>query len=135
METAIFSTRIFTGDMARPWAEAMCVKDDQVAAVGNNEEIKKACTRQAQVIELPGRLVAPGIVDAHLHFVSFGLYLRRLDLRDLPSIEDCRLRVKGAVKTRRPGEWIIGRGWNEHVWKDRREPTARDLDDIAPIIR
>jgi predicted amidohydrolase YtcJ len=132
METAILSTRIFTGDMARPWAEAMCVKDDEVASVGTNEEIKKACSRQAQVFELPGRLVTPGIVDAHLHFVNFGLYLQRLDLRDLPSIEDCRTRVKQAVAARKPGEWIIGRGWNEHVWKDRREPTARDLDDIAP---
>lgn len=132
METAILSTRIFTGDAARPWAEAVCLSDDRIVAVGRNAEVKGACGRGAHVFELPGRLVIPGIVDAHLHFVSFGLSLRRLDLRDLPSIEDCRTRVKETVASRKPGDWIIGRGWHEHGWKERREPHARDLDDIAP---
>ncbi len=132
METAILSTRIFTGDAARPWAEALCVKENRVLAVGTNDDVRAACGRGAQVFRLPGRLVTPGIVDAHLHFVNFGLYLQRLDLRDLPSIEDCRTPVRQAVATRKPGEWIIGRAWNEHVWKEHREPTARDLDDISP---
>jgi predicted amidohydrolase YtcJ len=131
METAILSTRIFTGDAARPWAEALCVKGDRVLAVGTNDEVKAACTREARVFEFPERLITPGIVDAHLHFVNFGLYLQRLDLRDLPSIADCRTRVKRAVAARKPGEWIVGRAWNEHLWKEQREPAARDLDDIA----
>lgn len=131
METAILSTRIFTGDAARPWAQALCSKEDRVIAVGTNDEVKAVCGRGARVLELPGRLITPGIVDAHLHFVNFGLYLQRLDLRDLPSIEDCTERVKQAVAARKPGEWIIGRAWNEHVWKEQREPAARDLDDIA----
>ncbi len=132
MATAILSTRVFTGDPARPSAEALGVAGDRVVAVGSNDEVKAACGRGAQVVELPGRLVMPGIVDAHLHFVSFGLSLQRLDLRDLPSIEACRQRVKEAVATRKPSEWIIGRGWSEHIWKERRTPTRRDLDDIAP---
>ncbi len=132
MDIAILSSRILTGDAARPWAEALCIKDDRVLAVGSNQEITQACSHQAQVFELPGRLVTPGIVDAHLHFVSFGLSLQRVDLRDLPSMEDCRQRVREAVASRKPGEWIIGRGWSEHLWTERREPTSRDLDDITP---
>jgi len=132
METAILSSRIFTGNAARPWADALCVKEDRVVAVGTDDEARQACGRGARVFELPGRLVTPGIADAHLHFVNFGLYLQRLDLRDLPSIEDCRSRVRQAVASRKPGEWIIGRAWNEHAWREQREPEARDLDDIAP---
>ena len=132
MEAVILFTRIFTGDPARPWAEALCVKDDRVLAVGSNQEVKRACGGHTQVFELPGRLVTPGIVDAHLHFVNLGLSLRRVNLRDLPSIEDCRQRVREATAHRNPGEWIIGRGWSEHAWKEQREPTARDLDDITP---
>ena len=116
MDIAILSARIFTGDPARPWAEAMCLRDDRVVAVGSNAEVKGVCSREAQVFEFPGRLVIPGIVDAHVHFVSLGLYLRRLDLRDLPSMEQCRERVKAAVAGRKPGEWIVGRGWSEHLW-------------------
>ena len=132
METVILSSRIYTGDPAKPWAEALRIKDGRIAAVGGNAEVKAACGKGAQIFELPGRLVVPGIVDAHLHFVSFGLYLDRVDLRDLTSIAACRERVKAAVASRRRGEWIIGRGWSEHIWSDRREPCAKDLDDISP---
>ncbi len=132
MEIAILSARILTGDAARPWAGALLVRDDRIVAVGSNDEVRAVGPRAAQVFELPGRLVTPGIVDAHLHFVGLGLSLQRLDLRDLPSIEECRKRVMEAAAHRKSGEWIIGRGWSEHVWKELREPTARDLDDIAP---
>jgi predicted amidohydrolase YtcJ len=132
MELAIVSSRIYTGDPTRPWAEAVAIKDGKIAAVGSNAEIRAACPKSAQVLELPGRLVTPGIVDAHLHYVSFGLYLERVDLRDLPSIAACRERVKAAVAKTPAGQWIIGRAWNEHIWTDGREPRAADLDDIAP---
>lgn len=132
MDIAILKSRIYTGDPAKPWAEALSVRDGRIAAVGTTAEVAGACSRGTRTFELPGRLVTPGIVDAHLHFVSFGLYLERVDLRDLTSIAACRERVTAAVAKRRPGEWIIGRGWNEHIWTDRREPDARDLDDIAP---
>jgi predicted amidohydrolase YtcJ len=132
MDIAILNSRIYTGDMSRPWAEAIAVKDGKVAAVGSSAEVKALCGRSTQVFEMPGRLVTPGIVDAHLHFVSFGLYLERVDLRDLTSISACRERLTAAVAKKRPGEWIIGRGWNEHIWTDRREPCAKDIDDISP---
>jgi hypothetical protein len=132
METVILGSRIYTGDAARPWAEAIGIKDRQIAAVGSIAEVKAACGNDAQIMNLPGRLVVPGIVDAHLHFVSFGLYLERVDLRDLPSIAACRERVRAAVARMKPGTWIIGRGWSEHIWTDRREPCAGDLDDISP---
>jgi predicted amidohydrolase YtcJ len=132
MDIAILSSRVYQGDPAKPWAEAVAMRDGRVVAVGSNADVKRACRPTTQVFDLPGRLVVPGIVDAHLHFVSFGLYLERLDLRDLTSIAACRERVKAAVAKKTPGEWIIGRGWNEHIWTDRREPNARDLDDLAP---
>jgi predicted amidohydrolase YtcJ len=132
MDIAILSSRIYTGGPNRPWAEAMFVKNGKVEAVGHNAEIKACCGRSTHIFELPGRLVTPGIVDAHLHFVSFGLYLERVDLRDLTSISACRDRLKAAVAKKRPGEWIVGRGWNEHIWTDRREPCTKDIDDISP---
>ncbi|HYL79879.1 MAG TPA: amidohydrolase family protein, partial [Candidatus Acidoferrum sp.] len=132
MDIAILSSRIFTGDPARPWVEALGIRDGRIVAAGTNAEVRAAGSGAPQVFELPGRLVTPGIVDAHLHFVSFGLYLERGDLRDLTSIAACRERVKAAVAKKKPGEWIIGRAGNEHIWTDRREPNAKDLDDIAP---
>ena len=132
MDIAILKSRIYTADPAKPWAEAILVEDGKVAAVGSSAEVQSRCGRATQIFEMPGRLVTPGIVDAHLHFVSFGLYLERVDLRDLTSIAACRERLKAAVAKKRAGEWIIGRGWNEHIWTDRREPCAKDIDDLSP---
>src|SRR5512137_2197741 len=113
MEIAILNSRVYTGVPGKPWAEAVAMRDGRIVAAGSNADVKQVCGANAQIFELPGRLVTPGMVDAHLHFVSFGFYLERVDLRDLTSIAACRERVEAAIATKQPGEWIIGRGWNE----------------------
>ena len=129
-----FSTAIsgFTGNSKQPWAEALGIKGNQIALVGTKAQVKKACSRKTQMIEMKGHLVTPGFVDAHTHFVNFGLTLQRIDLMNLPSLAACRERIRRAVAGYRPGEWIIGRGWNEHFWEEKREPTRFDLDDLIP---
>ena len=73
-----------------------------------------------------------GLIEGHCHLTSTGLFLQNLNLRDIPSLSDCRKMVRQAVSTSRPGEWIIGRGWNHTLWAENREPVKQDLDDIAP---
>ena len=132
MDLAIFSTRIFTGDPAQPWAEALKITDDQISHVGSNAEIKAVCGPNTEKLEMPGRLVTPGLVDAHCHFISLGRAFQMVDLRDASSLDEVRERIQTSAGSCKPGEWIVGRGWNHHQWKERREPTRQDLDDITP---
>ena len=132
MDLAIFSARIFTGNRQQPWAEALGIQDGRIRIVGSNGQVKKACRRHTSGLELKGRLVTPGIVDAHTHFVNFGMSLQRVNLMNLPSLAACRDRIREAAEKRPPGEWIVGRGWNEHFWKEKREPGRFDLDDLTP---
>jgi predicted amidohydrolase YtcJ len=132
MDLALLSTRIFTGNPARPRAEALKIADERITHVGSNEEVKIACKTDTEILELPGMLVTPGLVDAHCHFVSLGRSFQMVNLRDASSLAEVRERIQKAVGSRRPGEWIVGRGWNHHQWNDRREPTRKDLDDITP---
>ena len=132
MDLAILSAGIFTGNRKEPWAEALCIEGDRIAVVGTTAQVKKACRRKTQIFELNGRLVTPGFVDGHTHFVNFGLNLQRIDLMNLPSLSACRERIRQAAAGYPPGEWIIGRGWNEHFWEEKKEPTRFDLDDLAP---
>ena len=132
MDLAILSARIFTGNAKQPWVEALGIKDHKIAIVGSNAQVKKACRRNTTVLELKGRLVTPGLVDAHTHFVNLGLNLQRVNLVNLPSLAACRARIEQAAVKCPPGEWIIGRGWNEHFWEEKREPTRFDLDDLTP---
>ena len=132
MNFAIFSTRIFTGNPAQPWAEALKVTDDRVTHVGSNVEIKKACGTNTEMFDLPGRLVTPGLVDAHCHFLNLGRSFQMVNLRNASSLAEVRERIQKAVISHRPSQWIIGRGWNHHQWEEQREPTRKDLDDIIP---
>jgi len=132
MDIAIFSSRIFTGNPAQPWAEALKITDEQITHVGSNAEVKETCGKNTEILDLPGKLVTPGLVDAHCHFVSLGRSFQMVNLRDASSLAEVRERIQKSVVSRKPGEWIIGRGWNHHQWNDGREPTRQDLDDITP---
>lgn len=130
-EFAIYSSTVFTGLPQRPWAEALGIKDGCIAAVGSNREVRTTLPR-TEAIELPGRLVTPGLVDAHCHFVSYGRSRLMIDLGGLSSIEECRQRIRAAVAEAESGRWLLGRGWNQHQWAEKRLPCKEDLDDIAP---
>ncbi len=132
MELAIFSSRIYTGNPAQPWAEALKITDEQITHVGSNAEVKDACGNRTEKLELPGMLVTPGLVDAHCHFVSLGRAFKMVNLRDASSLAEVRERIQKAAASPKPGDWIVGRGWNHHQWRDGREPTRQDLDDITP---
>ncbi len=127
----IRSARIFTGLADAPWAEAVGIRNGRIAALGT-EQMAMERLPGADILDLPGRLVAPGLVDAHCHFVSLGRSRLMVDLRRLPDIEACRRRIREAAARLEPGEWLLGRGWNHHRWPGGREPDARDLDDIVP---
>ncbi len=132
MDFAIFSTRIFTGNPSQPWAEALKVTDDRITHIGSNAEVKKACSTNTEMLDLPGRLVTPGLVDAHCHFLNLGRSFQMVNLRNAGSLAEVRERIQKAAVSRRPGEWVIGRSWNHHQWAEQREPTREDLDDIIP---
>ncbi len=132
MDLAIFSARIFTNNPVQPWAEAIRIKNNQILEVGSKEVVKGTCSSGTCMIELPGRLIIPGLIDGHCHLVKFGQVLKWIDLRGLSSLADCRERIRQAVQYSKPGEWIIGRGWDQHLWAEKREPTRHDLDDLTP---
>lgn len=132
MDIAILSSKIYTGNPGLPWAEALGIDGNRIAVVGTNDEVRKRISSRTQVFELPDRLITPGLVDAHCHFLNFGMTLKWVNLRNLPSLSACREKIGAAVPDYKPGEWIIGRGWNHYQWEDSAEPTLKDLDDLTP---
>lgn len=131
-EFIILSANIFTGDPANPMAQAVHIKGNQIAALGTNIMVKDSAPGNVKVINLPGCLITPGLIEGHCHFTSTGFSLQNLNFRDITSISECRQMVREAVLTAKPGDWIIGRGWNDNLWEENREPVKQDLDDIAP---
>ncbi len=75
-----------------------------------------------------GRYLLPGLTDAHGHVLGLGELKLQADLRDTSSIDDALSRIRKHVAANPKARWIIGRGWNQVLWKERRFPTARELD-------
>jgi predicted amidohydrolase YtcJ len=132
MKTAFLSTRIYTGDHDRPWARALAIDGSRIAAVGSDRDVQAVIDDSWEARELPGRLITPGIVDSHTHFLSLGRTFQWVDLNDLPSLEACRRAIGRVAEDMPPGKWLIGRGWDHHKWGEQRQPSRSDLDDITP---
>ena len=78
-----------------------------------------------------GKYVLPGLTDAHGHVLGLGELKLQADLRDTSSIDDALGRIRKHIAANPNARWVIGRGWNQVLWKERRFPTARELDAIV----
>ncbi|RME50888.1 MAG: amidohydrolase, partial [Caldilineae bacterium] len=79
-----------------------------------------------------GRTVTPGFVDAHIHFLSYGLSLQEIDLAAVPTLAEAVERVRQRAAATPPGRWLTGRGWDQSLWPGGAFPTKADLDAVAP---
>jgi len=74
----------------------------------------------------------PGLTDSHIHFVEYALRLTRLDLSGIVSRAETVRRVAERARIARPGEWLLGGGWDRNLWEDPSFPTKEALDSVAP---
>lgn len=113
--------------------EALLIKGDRIATVGSSEKIRTLAPEDAEIIDLNGKTVLPGFIDAHTHFVFTGLATAiYLDLEEARSLEELLELVRAEVRRRSQGEWIIGRRWDESLWPEKRYVSKADLDKVAP---
>ena len=130
------SVTLFTGlrayalDATRPVVEAMAVAGEWILAIGTAAELAAAFPADRR-IDLGGRTVLPGLTDSHVHFLSYGLQLRRVELRDTRSLAEAVQMVASAAAGVPEGSWVIGRGWDKNLWAEGRWPTRDDLDPLS----
>lgn len=124
--------RVYTVDETFQTAGAIAVRGDRILDAGSTEEILGKY-RSDRIRELEGAFVYPGWIDAHCHFVQYGLTLSNADLTGTVSVEEIIGRLK-SHQTAHPGSWITGRGWDQNDWKVKEFPTRQMLDEHFPDI-
>jgi predicted amidohydrolase YtcJ len=129
-ELLLHHGRIYTLNPAQPWAEALACQQGRIVAVGTNEEIIALAGPQTQRIDAGGRLVLPGLIDAHVHFLQYAIRRHQVNLFGVADFEEVRRRLATAVHKAGPGAWVQGWGWDENLWDIK--PTAALLDELAP---
>ncbi|MGD2135495.1 MAG: amidohydrolase [Gemmatimonadales bacterium] len=108
--------RVWTGpDVATPLPTAVAIRDGRVAAVGDDAAIERFVGSGTRRIDLGGRLVVPGFMDAHTHFIAGGFELAGVQLRDAATPDEFARRI-GEFAERHPGEWITGGTWDHELW-------------------
>lgn len=124
--------RIWTGDSARPWASALAVGGDTVAAVGDSAEIARLVGPATRVLANGRAMVTPGFMDGHLHFIDGGFQLASVDLRPANSPQEFIARLKAYTLERQPGEWILGGDWDHERWPGAPLPRRQWIDSVTP---
>ena len=122
---------VITLDPARPRATAVAVRDGRIVAVGSDADVRAVRGPRTRVVELAGGGVVPGLADAHVHVEGIGQAAESLDLVGARSLQEALDRVAAGARALPPGEWLIGRGWDQNDWPEKRFPTAAELDRAA----
>ncbi len=126
----ITNARIWTGNGAQPYAEAMAVSGDTIIAIGSSRELLKFKSGTDTVIDLGGRFVVPGFIDSHIHMLQGGSNLASVQLRDAGTPEVFINRIREYAATLKPGEWILGGDWDGKGWETL--PHRKWIDSVTP---
>jgi predicted amidohydrolase YtcJ len=128
------SGRIFCG-LHDGFAESVAIAGGRVLATGRASDIAGLKGPATRTLDLGGRLAVPGLNDAHMHLLPYGLTMAEINLRPetgARSIDEILRRIAEKTKTAAPGEWVLGRGYDHNELAEQRHPTAEELDRVAP---
>jgi hypothetical protein len=133
MDLILKNGKIVTMDEKNPRAEAVAIKDGKFFKVGANEEILKLKEEKTKVIDLEGKVLLPGFIDSHMHFLDFGYSLTKVDLNGSKSINEIINRTNKFFENKdiKEGDWLKGRGWNQDILEENRFLNRYDLDKIS----
>jgi predicted amidohydrolase YtcJ len=109
-------------------ASAVAIRNGRVVRVGNDYDLRFLSGVETREIELAGRVLLPGFVDAHTHLAMVGRYEVHADLRGAGSLEGCLDALRDADDGE---EWVLGFGFEESGWPEDHPPTREDLDRVA----
>jgi predicted amidohydrolase YtcJ len=126
--------RVFRS-LANGFAEAILLQEGRVAAVGTLAEVQDVARPGVRRVDLAGRVAIPAFNEAHMHLLSYGRGLRQVNLRPddgVHTLSEVMARIGAAAKRTKPGDWVLGRGYDHVVLDIGRHPTAEELQRAAP---
>ena len=130
VDLLVFNATIYTVDSSFTTAEAMVVKDGKIIATGKAVVLEKKYEAKEK-LDAQGKFIYPGFIDAHAHFVGYGLGLQKADLAGTNSWDEIIERLK-TFAAENPDGWLIGRGWDQNDWTEKEFPDNEKLNELFP---
>lgn len=133
---ALINGKIVTVDSENSIHEAVAVKENMIIRVGSNNDVNSLIDSKTNVIDLNGKTVLPGFIDSHVHAFGAGRLKvqekMEVDIKYANSVSEVLELIRAKAKETPKGEWVIGWGYTWSRFKEKRVPTAKELDQAAP---
>src|SRR5688572_402683 len=135
IDLLVYNATIYTVDSSFSTAEAMAIQNGKIVATGKTAELEEKY-EATERIDASGKFIYPGFIDAHAHFVGYGLSLQRVDLSGTQSWAENIERIKAFAAENLPtGQagkegWLQGRGWDQNDWSIKEFPTNSELNEL-----
>ena len=123
---------VYTENPKQPWAQAVAIRHGKITVVGDDPEIERRRGMGTKVINAGGKLVLPGFVDCHIHFMDGSLSLGRVNLEGAKDAAEIQKRLRQYALEHPGDDWILGRGWNYAMFGPEALPHKKYLDEIFP---
>jgi predicted amidohydrolase YtcJ len=123
---------VVTMDPGRPRASGLWVRDEQIVAVGDGEELARAAGPEAEVVGLSGSTIVPGLIDPHCHLTMLAYLLTGADCSPAAAPSVAAILDRLADQAAGPEGWVVGSGYAEYLLEDGRHPTRAELDRVVP---
>ena len=136
-DKVFYNGKIFTFSSERKSARAIAVSDGRIIAVGSDADIRKSAPRGCDKLDLGGKVVIPGFIDSHTHFLQMGVDALSVDLSATESKEQALGLIRSASQKTPKGEWVIATNWRESKWAGGTFITGEDLDKCSskhPVV-
>ncbi|HEY5157965.1 MAG TPA: amidohydrolase [Anaerolineales bacterium] len=124
----LYNARIHTLDPVQPDASAIAIENERIISVGGGELLAEFENMERE--DMDGRVILPGMIDAHIHLQLYALSLNKVDC-EAENKDQILHRVSERVRQTPPGDWVLGHGWNQNTWGGS-WPCAADLDAVSP---
>ena len=124
--------RVYTENPKQPWAQAVAIRHGKITVVGDDPEIERRRGMGTKVINAGGKLVLPGFVDCHIHFMDGSLSLGRVNLEGAKDPSEIQKRLRQYAVEHPGDDWILGRGWNYAMFGPEALPHKKYLDEVFP---
>ncbi|MGK4584885.1 amidohydrolase [Kitasatospora sp. HPMI-4] len=133
-DVVVRNAKIYTGDVRRPQAGALAIRDGLVTAVGDDADVAPLIGPSTTVVDALGRRVVPGLNDSHLHVIRGGLnYVLELRWNGVTSLRDALAMLREQAARTPKGQWVrVVGGWSAEQFAERRLPTPAELNEAAP---
>ncbi len=130
-KTIFKNGKIYTVNPKNPIVEVLVVEENRILFAGTEKAAEKYIDKEDKIIDLGGKLMLPGFIDNHTHFISGGMYLNGINLRNVKSSEEFTTVIREYVKGKE-GRWITGGNWDHEMWETKKYPDKSLIDPFTP---